>query len=218
LGHDLLIDTVHRFQGDECDVMLFSPVISKDSPKGAIGFLSGNGNLFNVAVTRARAALVVVGDRNAARSEGVEYLAKFVGFIDGLKDDGRSATGMDGNAVDHGPIYPNVSRPELVSDWEKRFYVELYREGLRPIPQYDVEKYILDFALVQGDRRLNIEVDGERYHRAWNGELLRRDQLRNMRMIELGWDVMRFWVYELRDDMPGCIARVKCWANAAHSN
>lgn len=50
------------------------------------------------------------------------------------------------------------------------------------------------------------------YHRDWNGELLRRDQLRNMRLIELGWDDMRFWVYQLRDDMPACVQRVREWA------
>ena len=115
---------------------------------------------------------------------------------------------------DFGPAYPKVSRPELVSDWERVFYEALYQAGLRPIPQFDVEKYTLDFALTHGDRRLNIEVDGERYHRAWNGELLRRDQMRNMRMIELGWDVMRFWVYELRDHMPECIERVRRWMKA----
>lgn len=43
------------------------------------------------------------------------------------------------------------------------------------------------------------------------GELLRRDQLRNMRLIELGWDVQGFWVYQLRDDMPECIQRVRNW-------
>jgi hypothetical protein len=32
-----------------------------------------------------------------------------------------------------------------------------------------------------------------------------------MRMIELGWDVMRFWVYQLRDEMPLCVQRVKEW-------
>ena len=65
--------------------------------------------------------------------------------------------------------------------------------------------------LVAGNRRLDIEVDGERYHRDWTGELLRRDQLRNKRLIELGWDVMRFWVYELRDNMPQCVERVQRW-------
>jgi very-short-patch-repair endonuclease len=74
----------------------------------------------------------------------------------------------------------------------------------------------LDFALFDKSRKLNIEVDGERYHRDWNGELLRRDQLRNMRLIELGWDVMRFWVYQLRDEMSACAQRVNSWHHQEH--
>lgn len=30
-------------------------------------------------------------------------------------------------------------------------------------------------------------------------------------MIELGWDVLRFWVYELDADMDGCVKRVEEW-------
>ncbi len=63
---------------------------------------------------------------------------------------------------DLGPEYPTVSNPEQVSEWEKNFYCALYRQGIRPIPQYAVEKYVLDFALSQGDCKLNIEIDGER--------------------------------------------------------
>jgi very-short-patch-repair endonuclease len=44
---------------------------------------------------------------------------------------------------------------------------------------------------------------------------IRRDQLRNLRMIEMGWDVMRFWVYQVRDDLPGCVAKVAQWAAKA---
>jgi len=79
------------------------------------------------------------------------------------------------------------------------------------LPQYQVEKYALDLVLFDGERYLDIEVDGERYHRNWTGELCRRDQVRNHRMFELGWDVMRFWVYEIRDDMDGCIKRIQDW-------
>jgi very-short-patch-repair endonuclease len=62
---------------------------------------------------------------------------------------------------------------------------------------------------------LNIEIDGERYHRDWDGELVRRDQLRNLRLIEMGWDVMRLWVYEVRDSLPDCVSRVARWAKVA---
>ena len=209
----VLVDTVHGFQGDERDAMIFSPVISNGMPQGALRFLRKTGNLFNVAITRARAALVVVGDRDAARASGIEHLAKFADYVAA----GVAHTAPDADVVpadfDAGPAYPTVAHPERVSDWERYFYTRLHAAGLRPIPQYDEEKYTLDFALIQGHRRLNIEVDGERYHRDWNGELLRRDQLRNTRLIELGWEVMRFWVYELRDDMEACIERVKRWAN-----
>jgi very-short-patch-repair endonuclease len=66
-------------------------------------------------------------------------------------------------------------------------------------------------------RKLNIEIDGEKYHRDWDGELIRKDQLRNLRLIEMGWDILRLWVYEVRDNLPGCIMRVKRWAEDADS-
>ena len=215
---DVLVDTVHRFQGDERDVMFFSPVVSVGMSDGATGFLRKTGNLFNVAITRARAALVIVGDYSAAKSSGIEHLSAFADYVANQTDHAERSVEPCTADFDAGPKYPTVARPELVSDWERHFYGCLYTAGIRPIPQYDVEKYTLDFALVQNGRRLDIEVDGERYHRDWNGDLLRRDQLRNMRLIELGWDVMRFWVYELRDNMDACVERVKQWAESAIVN
>jgi len=91
----------------------------------------------------------------------------------------------------------------------------MYAAGLRPVPQYEEAPDVLDFALFQGERKLDIEVDGENYHRNWDGELCRRDQIRSRRLADLGWDVMRFWVYEIRDDMEGSIRRVKAWLSAA---
>lgn len=35
--------------------------------------------------------------------------------------------------------------------------------------------------------------------------------------MELGWDVMRFWVYEIRDDLERCVGRVKRWIESAGS-
>ncbi len=67
-------------------------------------------------------------------------------------------------------------------------------------------------ALLSGDRRLAIEIDGDRYHHNWDGELCRWDQIRNQRLMELGWDVMRFWVYQVRDDLENCVRRVQDWA------
>jgi very-short-patch-repair endonuclease len=208
---ELLIDTVHKFQGDERDVMIFSPVVSRGIAEGAVGFLKKTDNLFNVAITRARAAMIVVGDPAAAKNAGVAYLSAYANYVETLGQNPRQQAGSGGGTCS-GPEYPEVARPELVSDWERVFYCRLWEAGFRPIPQYAEEKFLLDFAMFAEGRKLNIEVDGERYHRDWNGELLRRDQLRNMRLIELGWDVMRFWVYQLRDEMPACLERVRVWA------
>jgi very-short-patch-repair endonuclease len=87
----------------------------------------------------------------------------------------------------------------------------MHRAGLRPVPQYEEPPYTLDFALFHGDRKLDIEVDGENYHRNWDGELCRRDQLRSRRLYDMGWDVMRFWVYEVRDDLEASLERLKSW-------
>ena len=110
-----------------------------------------------------------------------------------------------------------VNQPELVSEWERTFYRVLYAAGLRPVPQFEEAPYTLDFALFDVERKLDIEVDGENYHRNWDGELCRRDQIRSRRLTDLGWDIARFWVYELRDDMEGSVARVKAWAGKRSS-
>jgi very-short-patch-repair endonuclease len=70
---------------------------------------------------------------------------------------------------------------------------------------------MLDFALLAGDRRLNIEIYGERYHRNRDGELCRSDQIRNQRLFDLWLDVIRFWVNQVRNDLPQCLARVQAW-------
>ncbi|MBN2440284.1 MAG: hypothetical protein JXJ04_03035, partial [Spirochaetales bacterium] len=58
-GCDLSINTVDAFQGQERDVIYISLV--RSNPEGTIGFLSDLRRM-NVAMTRARKKLVIVGD------------------------------------------------------------------------------------------------------------------------------------------------------------
>jgi very-short-patch-repair endonuclease len=211
---NLLVDTVHKFQGDERDVMLFSPVVGKGMSDGSLYFLRKNGYLFNVAITRARSSLVVVGDRSAARSSDIDYLEEFAEYVQSLENGEEGGHGTK----DFGPEYPDQDVSHPVSEWEKILYRALYQEGIQPIPQKEVDQYTLDLALMNGTRKLDIEVDGERYHRDWDGELQRRDQLRTQRLVEMGWDVVRFWVYEVRDDLDRCVERVLSWKEAAASS
>lgn len=204
---EFIVDTVHGFQGDERDVIIFSPVVSAGIGESTLRFLKNHGNLFNVAITRARSELIVIGDHKAALGSSVSYLASFAEYAEGLQARESVPTPL----ISPGAKYPSVPHPEFVSEWERTFYKALYEAGLRPIPQYDEPPYTLDFALFDGERKLNIEVDGENYHRNWDGELCRRDQIRSRRLSDLGWDVMRLWVYEVRDQLDNCVARVRQW-------
>ncbi len=55
------VKTVHQFQGDERDVMIYSPAIA-GSPEQLGALMALNKNLVNVAITRARRQLIIVGD------------------------------------------------------------------------------------------------------------------------------------------------------------
>lgn len=59
------INTVHGFQGDERDVMIYSTMVSQGSPIRKLKWIDDiTPNLVNVAVTRAKSALYVVCDAN----------------------------------------------------------------------------------------------------------------------------------------------------------
>jgi superfamily I DNA and/or RNA helicase len=56
------VDTVHRFQGDEMDIIIFSTVVTQDAPSSKASFINHNAYLINVAITRARSSLYIVGN------------------------------------------------------------------------------------------------------------------------------------------------------------
>lgn len=66
----LIVDTAHQFQGDERDLMIFSPVVSAKMPDGLFRFAEQS-HLLNVALSRARERLLIVGDKRACQRGGV---------------------------------------------------------------------------------------------------------------------------------------------------
>lgn len=62
------IGTVHTFQGDEKDIMLFSLVVTANSPERKIRWIDiSTPNIVNVAVTRAKNTLYVIGNKEYIR-------------------------------------------------------------------------------------------------------------------------------------------------------
>ncbi|TKB26500.1 DUF559 domain-containing protein [Desulfopila sp. IMCC35006] len=190
----LHVDTSHGFQGDEKDVMIFSLCAGPNMPRGSREFLRETGNLFNVAVSRARAVLHVLGNLTWAESCGIKHIQNLA-----------RPPQQHSRPEEKGKWHPHES------PWEEILYKALVEKGVVPIPQYPVTGRRLDMALVGNQnksRKIDIEVDGDRYHRNRDGSRKKDDVWRDIQLHGMGWIVMRFWVYQLREDLNGCVEKI----------
>ena len=102
-----------------------------------------------------------------------------------------------------GQDYPDVETAEFVSEWEKKLYTALYDKGFKTYPQYAIDKYHIDLALV--DKKCAIEVGDDV---EYNSEQSYAIHLKNARLIEMGWKVIRFMPYQIKDDIDWCVKTV----------
>ncbi|GHE13635.1 caspase, EACC1-associated type [Streptomyces alanosinicus] len=89
----LRVGTVHTFQGGERDVMVFSLVAGEGMRAGAVSWVERQLNLWNVAITRARTHLIVVGDRERWGQQGGIASA----LLEATTDSGPRTGEGDGN-------------------------------------------------------------------------------------------------------------------------
>ena len=81
----IVADTVYKFQGDEKDVIIYSLVVTDNSPSTKINWIDNSvPNLVNVAVTRARNTLYVVGNKEYIKQKSnlTKPLGKLVQYVD----------------------------------------------------------------------------------------------------------------------------------------
>ena len=189
--HDRLalrIATVDKWQGGEADVILFSLVIAPGVQQSARTFIQRERRRINVAISRARAVCIVVGDLTYSRGCGIRH-------------------------IEHLATRANESwsppRPPYDSLWERRLDTAMRARGLKPFPQYPVGSRYLDFALDPEGVKLDVEVDGRRWHEGPDGGRKVADRLRDAELMARGWKVARFWVHELEQDMEGCLERIE---------
>jgi very-short-patch-repair endonuclease len=81
--------------------------------------------------------------------------------------------------------------------------------GLESHPQYPLGTRYLDFALFTGTTKLDVEVDGVRWHTDVAGNRKTADRLRDKEVIGRGWKVLRFWVHQLAEDMEACLDSIE---------
>ncbi|MCI8668660.1 MAG: DUF2726 domain-containing protein [Lachnospiraceae bacterium] len=84
LGH-VTCGTVHAFQGDEKDVVLFSTAITEQTQAGTYEWLKNNKELINVATSRAKDRLIVLSNTdNLARlhqNDGDDDLYELIRYV-----------------------------------------------------------------------------------------------------------------------------------------
>lgn len=79
----ITVGTVHTFQGDEKQLIFFSPVISEGIRESTVKWVNENKNLINVAITRAKECFIMIGNINyIKRYEGL--LKDLVNYIESL--------------------------------------------------------------------------------------------------------------------------------------
>jgi very-short-patch-repair endonuclease len=187
---ELRVGTVDSFQGQERDLILFSPCLGPSSAMSAVSFVQKDWRRLNVAISRARAVAHVFGDLGYARSGKVSSLQKLA----------RVATEPRKRAAES----------TFDSEWERRIFYALKAKGLEPLPQFEIAGRRLDFALFgRGEIKLDLEIDGRHWHADTDGKRKLADHWRDKQLQSIGWRVQRFWVDELERDLEGCIERVK---------
>src|SRR3989338_3741565 len=79
---DITVGTAHRFQGDEKDIIIFSPAISSGIKQSTLNWIHKTTQLLNVAITRARSILIIVGDEKKCCEAGgfLKSLAEYSRF------------------------------------------------------------------------------------------------------------------------------------------
>ena len=173
----LPVATAHRFQGDERDVMYFSPVVDRWLTEPEVRF-AANRNLVNVALTRAKGRLVIVGDPEACRAHN-NVLCDLANYAARLEESGF-----------HSPL-------------ELALRDRLRDAGIKVQEDVKVDGYRLGLAVEHNGRRLDIEYDGAAFG---TGEDTHAD--RDLAVQCECWSVMRFSPRDLSRDLDACLEKI----------
>lgn len=74
------VGTVHAFQGQERDYIIFSQVLDSLTKRSSLGFIGRKCNMLNVAVTRAKKQFIFLGNMDVA-TKIKNYSTKLVNYI-----------------------------------------------------------------------------------------------------------------------------------------
>ena len=199
----LEIDTVHRFQGKDCDTIIYNLCLSPSSQNE----FATNLHIINVALSRARDYLFVVGNPSALLMRShIPYLAALQNKEE-LMAQGASAQALMLAQAQLASYAKRSARFDTV--WEHMLYKAI-KQNMEQDPYFASVKvgfytqlpmlhYRLDLALVYQDVGLDIECDGSQHYVYWLNDQhyqeVPSDQIRAQNLAELkpiSFATMRF--------------------------
>lgn len=170
--------TPAQFQGDERDIIFLSIVEGPNEDGGPVRLVSESGRndmyrkRYNVAASRAKDQMWVVYSLNPE--------------IDLKPEDIRLR--LIKHALNPSNTENEIQLNHAESDFEIKVMKALQNRGYKVHPQWKVGSYRIDMVVEDGDKRIAIECDGEKWHTLDN---LSDDMKRQAILERLGWRFIR---------------------------
>lgn len=186
--HSIQVLTAHKYQGSEKDIMVFSPVVASKGDGNSDRWFDIYPQILNVALSRARWSLFIVGDNAYCRSRS-GILGKAVAELETQKKrKSLEECYFDGK-------FDSRAEMEFYTAMEDH---DLGSLGLELKPKLIVKRYTLDFALL-GRERIDIEIDGKQ-HEIVGGLPIAEDAIRDEFLAREGWRVVRLPAHRVLAD------------------
>ena len=158
---DIVVGTAHKFQGDERDVIILSTVLSTNMKKSTIDWIQKPHNLINVAITRARDSLIVVGDFITMKQQ-TGILKDLSDYIDDIV----------------------ITKGTSIAEYKLLTYLGM--QGIKPKVHQKIRDIEVDFIITSNGNKLAIEIDGGQHE---NQKFV--DQSRDALLLSLGYKTLR---------------------------
>jgi very-short-patch-repair endonuclease/GTP cyclohydrolase I len=231
LNNEITVGTAHTFQGDERDIIIFSPVIARGIEKGAMNF-ANSPNLINVALTRARGALFIIGDFTYCKSNDgiIGNFMKYVDTVMLLRDTSREELELFSWLIIEG-LTPQVhvmiggievdfllinksSGVKLVIevDGKQHYFVEI--NGDKYTVKFEVNRRYIEinnepiYVQALGNQEF-VEIQGNSYPVTQTTESIKEDNIRDEYLKGQGFRVLRVPAKAVRETPTNVIARIK---------
>ena len=165
------VGTAHVYQGQEKDIMIFSTVVSTGMDHSSAMWISKPPNVLNVAMTRAKRQLVIVGDMDYC---GNNFSGEILGKLS--------------------QYCKKIQKLEKISLEQKKLFELLILNGIDPEIEYPIADMHVDFFIASQGQNLVIEVGGERHKNQ-----KAHDESRDAALRGMNFKVLRFSARDVRE-------------------